>query len=151
MTVLQDVFTTGQAARLLKVPPATVRRWCDARLLKHYMIPGTQDRRIPRRNLWDFMRQHDLPTADLGFRTVLIVCHGATPEGMGGAVDSTPDTAEACEYLEWHAARGHAVGVVLCPGPGIDVERIRSCGFAAKVVEVDETNIEEGMRCLLTS
>lgn len=48
-------FTTGQAARILGVAPRSVTKWFDAGELKGYRIPGSEDRRIPCKNLVKFM------------------------------------------------------------------------------------------------
>lgn len=59
------VFTTGQVAYICKVASRTVSKWFDSGLLKGYLIPGSNDRRIPREALIQFMRQYGLPLGAL--------------------------------------------------------------------------------------
>lgn len=56
------VFTTGQIAKICKVAPRTASKWFDSGKLKGYRIPGSKDRRIPRDNLVQFLREHGMPT-----------------------------------------------------------------------------------------
>ena len=55
------IFTTGQVAKVCHVAPRTVSKWFDAGRIKGYRIPGSQDRRIPRAHLIEFLRQHGMP------------------------------------------------------------------------------------------
>jgi len=57
-----DVFTTGQVAKICRVAPRTVSKWFDSGDLQGYRIPGSQDRRIPRKTLLKFLRAHNMPT-----------------------------------------------------------------------------------------
>ncbi len=61
----QTVFTTGDVARICKVAPRTVSKWFDAGQLRGYRIPGSQDRRIPRECLIEFLRQSGMPLGEL--------------------------------------------------------------------------------------
>jgi len=73
----QEVFTTGEVARVCNVTIRTVIRWIDTGQLDGYKIPGSRDRRVPRANLVKFMEEHRLPLGvlDPGARAkrVLIV------------------------------------------------------------------------------
>lgn len=70
----QDVFTTGQVARICNVAPRTVSKWFDSGKLRGYRIPGSRDRRIPLEQLIRFMKAHGLPLEGLdgGVHRVLI-------------------------------------------------------------------------------
>lgn len=57
----QEVFTTGEAAKVCNVTIRTVIRWIDTGQLQGYKIPGSRDRRVPRANLVRFMKDHGLP------------------------------------------------------------------------------------------
>lgn len=59
------VYTTGQVARICKVAPRTVNRWFDSGRLRGYRIPGSQDRRIPREYLINFLKEHGTSLGDL--------------------------------------------------------------------------------------
>lgn len=61
----KKVFTTGQIARLCKVAQRTVAKWFDSGRLRGYRIPGSQDRRIPREHLIQFMKEHGMPLGEL--------------------------------------------------------------------------------------
>lgn len=62
---MSEVFTTGEVAKICKVAPRTVSKWFDSGQLSGYRIPGSQDRRIPRENLIQFMKKFGLPLGDL--------------------------------------------------------------------------------------
>ncbi len=55
------VFTTGQVAAIVNVAPRTVTKWFAKGTLKGYRIPGSQDRRIPAKELRAFLEQHGIP------------------------------------------------------------------------------------------
>lgn len=57
---MRQVYTTGQAAKLLCVAPRTVCKWFDSGRLRGYRVPGSQDRRIPRESLVHFITEHGL-------------------------------------------------------------------------------------------
>ena len=59
------VYTTGQVARICKVAPRTVATWFDSGRLKGYRIPGSQDRRVPRESMVQFLNEHNLPLSFL--------------------------------------------------------------------------------------
>jgi excisionase family DNA binding protein len=58
---LPPILTTGQVAKLTHVAPRTVTKWCNGGMLKHYRVPGRNDRRITRESLLDFSREHGIP------------------------------------------------------------------------------------------
>jgi len=78
----KDVLTTGQVARICHVAPRTVSKWFDTGKLRGYRIPGSRDRRIPRKQLVAFMRAHDIPLETLADDTcrVLVVDEDFPPE-----------------------------------------------------------------------
>ena len=70
------VFTTGQVSKLCQVAPRTVSKWFDTGRIKGYRIPGSQDRRIPRENLVQFLKEHGMPLgalAEAGPAKVLLI------------------------------------------------------------------------------
>ena len=72
---IKTVYTTGEAARLCKVSQQTIIRCFDNGQLKGFRVPGSKFRRIPREQLFTFMRDHGIPTDALetGKRKVLVV------------------------------------------------------------------------------
>ena len=71
----KTVFTTGEAAKICKVSQQTIIRCFDNGSLKGFRVPGSRFRRIPRDQLYSFMRENKIPTDALesGKRKVLIV------------------------------------------------------------------------------
>lgn len=68
-----SVYTTGKVAKLCGVTINTVVKWFDAGELKGYRIPSSGDRRIPRDNLVEFMREHEFPLGELADTTTRIL------------------------------------------------------------------------------
>jgi two-component system, OmpR family, response regulator len=71
----KDVFTTGEAAKICKVSQQTIIRCFDSGQLKGFRVPGSRFRRIPRADLFSFMKDNGIPTDALesGKRKILIV------------------------------------------------------------------------------
>lgn len=69
------VYTTGEAAKICKVSQQTIIRCFDNGTLKGFRVPGSRFRRIPRADLYSFMRANGIPTDALesGKRKLLIV------------------------------------------------------------------------------
>jgi len=61
---LQQVYTTGEAAKACKVSQQTIIRCFDSGELKGFFAPGTRFRRIPRESLRAFMAAHGIPYED---------------------------------------------------------------------------------------
>jgi excisionase family DNA binding protein len=72
---MKTVFTTGEAAKICKVSQQTIIRCFDSGQLKGFRVPGSRFRRIPREQLYNFMRDNGIPTDALesGKRKVLLV------------------------------------------------------------------------------
>ena len=64
----REVFTTGDIAKLCGVTIRTVIRWFEEGGLQGYKIPGSGNRRVPRENLIEFLRSHDMPLGELESR-----------------------------------------------------------------------------------
>ena len=75
MSTTKTVFTTGEAAKICKVSQQTIIRCFDNGTLKGFRVPGSRFRRIPRDQLFAFMKDNGIPTDALesGKRKVLIV------------------------------------------------------------------------------
>ncbi len=71
----KTVYTTGEAAKICKVSQQTIIRCFDNGQLKGFRVPGSRFRRIPRDQLFQFMRENGIPTDALesGKRKILIV------------------------------------------------------------------------------
>jgi excisionase family DNA binding protein len=71
----KTVFTTGEAAKVCKVSQQTIIRCFDNGSLKGFRVPGSRFRRIPRDQLYSFMKENGIPTEALesGKRKLLIV------------------------------------------------------------------------------
>ncbi|MDR1140945.1 MAG: response regulator [Planctomycetaceae bacterium] len=72
---IKTVFTTGEAAKICKVSQQTIIRCFDSGQLKGFRVPGSRFRRIPRDQLFAFMRDNGIPTDALesGKRKILVV------------------------------------------------------------------------------
>jgi len=72
---MKTVFTTGEAAKICKVSQQTIIRCFDSGQLKGFRVPGSRFRRIPRDQLYSFMRDNGIPTdaLDSGRRKILVV------------------------------------------------------------------------------
>ncbi len=72
---MKTVFTTGEAAKICKVSQQTIIRCFDSGQLKGFRVPGSRFRRIPRDQLYAFMKDNGIPTdaLDSGRRKILIV------------------------------------------------------------------------------
>src|SRR5687768_10343922 len=71
----KTVFTTGEAAKICKVSQQTIIRCFDNGSLKGFRVPGSRFRRIPRDQLFSFMKDNGIPTDALedGKKKLLIV------------------------------------------------------------------------------
>jgi excisionase family DNA binding protein len=71
----KTVFTTGEAAKICKVSQQTIIRCFDNGTLKGFRVPGSRFRRIPRDQLFAFMKDNGIPTDALesGKKKVLVV------------------------------------------------------------------------------
>src|SRR5262245_7563485 len=72
---MKTVYTTGEAAKICKVSQQTIIRCFDNGQLKGFRVPGSRFRRIPRDQLYSFMRDNGIPTDALesSRRKILIV------------------------------------------------------------------------------
>jgi excisionase family DNA binding protein len=72
---IKSIYTTGEAAKICKVSQQTIIRCFDNGQLKGFRVPGSKFRRIPREQLFMFMRDNGIPTEALetGKRKVLVV------------------------------------------------------------------------------
>ena len=59
-----NVLTTGRIARICQTAARTVSKWIDSGALRGYRIPGSEDRRVSKKDLIAFMRLHGLPDSD---------------------------------------------------------------------------------------
>lgn len=75
VSTTKTVFTTGEAAKICKVSQQTIIRCFDNGTLKGFRVPGSRFRRIPRDQLFSFMRDNGIPTDALenGKKKLLIV------------------------------------------------------------------------------
>lgn len=51
----------GQVAKICNVARRTATKWFDSGHLKGYRIPGSNDRRVPRENLVEFLKEYNMP------------------------------------------------------------------------------------------
>ena len=58
---MEEVFTTGEVAKLCRVSSRTAAKWIDRGLLKGWRVPGGKDRRVARKSLVEFLEQYQMP------------------------------------------------------------------------------------------
>lgn len=106
----KKVFTTGQVAKFCRVAPRTVSKWFDSGRLRGYRIPGSQDRRVPRENLIDFLKKYHMPLGELETehqcRVLLVNLDGLL-------ADKIEMQLPASDYQITRAANGFEVGYTL--------------------------------------
>lgn len=54
------IFSIDEIAKICNVTPRTVGKWFDSGRLAGYRIPTTNIRRVPRKNLISFLKEHNL-------------------------------------------------------------------------------------------
>ena len=57
-----DILTTGEAAKLLRVHPNTIRQWANKRLIHAYRLGPRGDRRFKRKDIEFFITLDKLLT-----------------------------------------------------------------------------------------
>jgi excisionase family DNA binding protein len=67
------VFTTGEVAELFDVNINTVVKWLEDGLLKGFKFPGLTARRVPRKELLDFIAKQRFPVKEVERRSVEVV------------------------------------------------------------------------------
>lgn len=141
MRDVKKVFTTGQVAKLCDVAPRTVSKWFDSGRLKGYRIPLSQDRRIPRENLIQFLKDNHMPLGELETEAtprVLLVAVGeriydALTQSLTGCdVRCSPDGFTAGQKVsQWQP---DVIVIDLVMGSGTALAMVR----AVREVQTDE-------------
>lgn len=86
------VFTTGQVARVFSVNINTVIKWFDDGKLKGFRLPRSNERRIYRESVLEFMTEHDIAPELL---RVFDEEQSSRKRGRGGARSSEPPVAKS--------------------------------------------------------
>lgn len=75
VSMVKEVFTTGEVAEICRISQQTVIRCFDDGRLRGYRVPGSKFRRVPREALIEFMAANGIPPdrLDSGKRRVLVV------------------------------------------------------------------------------
>ncbi|MBS3080050.1 helix-turn-helix domain-containing protein [Candidatus Pacearchaeota archaeon] len=56
-----DTYTTGEVSRICNLSPQTITRYFNGGTLRGYRVPDSSHRRIPHKNLVDFMIEYGIP------------------------------------------------------------------------------------------
>jgi two-component system response regulator RpaA len=105
--VKKTVFTTGQVAKICQVASRTVSKWFDSGRLKGYRMPDSGDRRIPRQNLIDFLREHQIPLGDLDDTPRLLLI------GIDSLISHRIQQAVPADQVQYQfAANGFEAGLI---------------------------------------
>ena len=91
---MNTIYTTGQIAKICKVAPRTVSKWFDSGRLRGYRIPGSQDRRIPREHLINFLKEHGMPLGELEQENIGKVLFVGVAEELQAAVSEQVNSSE---------------------------------------------------------
>jgi excisionase family DNA binding protein len=95
-------LTTGDIAKLCEVAPRTVSKWIDTHKLKGYRIPGSNDRRVLKRDLIDFMQSSGMPVPPslrANPKVLWIGVDPLIPRCVWGSSRHPPTSSRA--YLRW--------------------------------------------------
>lgn len=98
---MKTTFTTGQVAKICSVATRTVTKWIDSGRMKGHRLPGSQDRRIPRESLIEFLDEHNIkydPIAvglDTSTRVLVLFSTGQLYDQL---VETTKDDGVQFEY-----------------------------------------------------
>jgi excisionase family DNA binding protein len=63
---MKDIYTTGEAAEICQVSQQTIIRCFDSGKLGGFRVPGSRFRRIPRKQLIDFMQANNISIDRMG-------------------------------------------------------------------------------------
>lgn len=121
----QRMYTTGQVSRIVGVAARTVSKWCDNGSLRCHRIPDSNDRRISRAALAEFIAVNDVGVSDpLLLGGAHVVTYGlddatrkAVDAGAGNAVGWPVETSHFDNV--WELA--HKIGGMLTPLAVLDV------------------------------
>ena len=98
---MNTIYTTGQIAKICKVAPRTVSKWFDSGRLRGYRIPGSQDRRIPREHLINFLKEHGMPLGELEQESIGRILNVGVSDELREAVGAHLNSDEfRCESVE---------------------------------------------------
>lgn len=105
------VLTSGQAARVARVAPRTLAKWCDAGMLPHHRLMGRYgDRRIQLSDLVAFCQQHHVPLDRLWREVGCFVLLAGSPSGTAARVH---DAYPTFPRLQVEEASNHTQAVAL--------------------------------------
>ena len=147
MNLPQDVFTTGQVAKICNVAPRTVSKWFDSGQLRGYRIPGSKDRRIPLDQLIRFMRVHGMPLNGLdgGLIRVLVLdpdeeLASAVRRALLDAGRFEVDTANGA-FSGGVAAEKFRPHLILLDPDGLQLDAERLCRFLRNSEDLQGTSL----------
>lgn len=142
---LKEVLTTGEVATACGVAMRTVSKWFDAGRIRGYRIPGSEDRRMPRKAVIEFMREVGMPIPQwLGGGAVLTVgCNGlgerlaaALPRDVSLETTDTPFDAGRAYNPTFTRAVVIDVGGLGTTESRELVARLRAAGHTGRIVAV---------------
>jgi excisionase family DNA binding protein len=131
---MKQIFTTGDAAKILRVAPRTVSKWFDSGKLRGYRVPGSQDRRIPRDQLVRFMKDHGIPVPEGLLDPEEAPAPEAAPEVAPEPARHSPGPWEVVTGLENFGPHyGYAGIVARRGGEGLDDEMVAEVNFSSRL------------------
>jgi len=62
MKATRQAYTTGQVAKMFGVSIPTIIKWYNDNLLKGFLLPGSQARRITKKSIAEFAAEYGYPS-----------------------------------------------------------------------------------------
>lgn len=106
----QEVFTTGDVARIAGVAARTASKWIDSGQLQGYRIPRSRDRRVPRDSLVKFLQANDMPLGELAHRALRVLLIGV--DGQLAEQIAQRDPEWECHSAQDAIAAAFAAGMI---------------------------------------
>ena len=132
----KQVFTTGEAAKICNVSQQTIIRCFDSGRLNGFKVPGSRFRRIPRAELFRFMRSNNIEMDSImstGTLQVLVV--GIAPQSIEQLIKThTNGHNIEIHYAAntWEAgvlAQKHGPGIILCDSSLHEISEVSVAKF----------------------
>lgn len=106
-----EFLTTGQVAKICRVASRTVGKWFDEGALVGYRLVSSNHRRVNRKQLIEFMKQHGMPLGELegeGLHKILVISSNES------IIEQLKTSLPNKNKLSYDSARsGFGVGLVL--------------------------------------
>lgn len=133
MKMAPEILTTGEVSRLIGLSPRTVSKFIDQGALNGFRIPGSNDRRIPLKDLVEFLRKNNMDSVldrVLRIKGILVL-------GPQSLVDELKKLRCNASMVKSEFALGKELSMGFPPAVVIDSAEVgptRACEIAKEVV-----------------